>query len=182
MGGSINIWSSETGTRFTLIIPSVLNDDIDDDDSTSENHFHFNVDMKSNAGSILLIEDNTLNQRSITTILKRLGYTVIIANDGLEALKIFKESDVDLILMDCQMPNMNGFQTTIEIRQLEKGTSKHMPIIGITAHALESHRQKCLESGMDDYISKPINIYDLNKLINKYKKIPQNIATNKDPD
>ncbi|MBU2511020.1 response regulator [bacterium] len=106
---------------------------------------------------ILLAEDNLINQRVAIKVLKKLGFSCDIANNGLEALNIIKESSrYNLVLMDCQMPEMDGFEATKAIRELEKDRGKHTPIIAMTANAMQGDREKCLEVGMDDYVSKPI--------------------------
>ena len=105
---------------------------------------------------ILVVEDNPINQKVAAHILQKYGNTVILANDGKEALEAFKKEEFDLILMDVQMPVMDGFQATAAIRKVERSTGKHIPIIALTAHTMKGDRKKCLDAGMDDYVSKPI--------------------------
>ena len=105
---------------------------------------------------ILVVEDNPINQKVAAHILQKYGNTVILANDGKEALEAFKKEEFDLILMDVQMPVMDGFQATAAIRKVERSTGKHIPIIALTAHTMKGDREKCVEAGMDDYVSKPI--------------------------
>jgi CheY-like chemotaxis protein len=114
---------------------------------------------------VLLAEDNLVNQKLAAAILKNAGHRVIMANNGREAVEKFKHCSIDLILMDIQMPNTDGIQATLEIRQLESGRSKKVPIIAITAHASADDRKHCLESGMDDYIAKPFRARELINLI-----------------
>ena len=104
---------------------------------------------------ILLAEDNLVNQRVALRILEKHGHSVVLANDGQEALIAWKAEPFDLILMDVQMPNVNGFEATAGIRALENGKA-HIPIIALTAHAMKGDRDACLEAGMDGYITKPI--------------------------
>ncbi len=105
---------------------------------------------------LLLVEDNVDNQKLTVRLLGKYGYSCDIASNGAEALRMMMRGcDYPLILMDCQMPEMDGFQATAAIRERE-GTSRHTPIIAMTAHALEGDRDKCLRAGMDDYIAKPV--------------------------
>jgi|GEM_PF-375595 len=115
---------------------------------------------------ILLAEDNKINQNVIVDMLNSMNYLCDIAENGEEALKACQENLYDLILMDCQMPVMDGYEATKNIRQLEKET--HVPIVAVTAHVLEDAQKKCLEAGMDDFISKPIKKATLRGIIEKY--------------
>ncbi len=115
---------------------------------------------------ILLAEDDLTNQKACVRILENEGYSVATARDGRAAVDAFREGAFDLVLMDIRMPEMDGFQATAAIRALgEKGG---VPIIALTAHAFREDRRRCLEAGMDDYISKPINREDFLALIEKY--------------
>jgi signal transduction histidine kinase len=105
---------------------------------------------------ILLAEDNSINQKVAVTLLKRKGWDVDVAVDGLEALAAMQKRTYDLILMDVQMPNMDGFEATRRIRINEERTGGHIPIVAMTAHALEGDEKKCIDAGMDGYISKPM--------------------------
>jgi CheY-like chemotaxis protein/HPt (histidine-containing phosphotransfer) domain-containing protein len=109
-------------------------------------------------GRVLVAEDNPTNQKVIVMRLTRLGCVVDVANDGLEAVQACSSNSYDLILMDCQMPVMDGFQATRAIR--EQG-SRRVPIIAVTANAMEGEREKCLDAGMDDYLAKPVRPEDL---------------------
>lgn len=132
---------------------------------------HFLKEQKfSERSRILVVDDSDLNQKFIVKILKNLGINCDVANNGEEALNAFKSQKYDLILMDCQMPVKDGFEATKTIRELEKDSS-HTPIIALTAGAFSSDMDKCLDCGMDDYISKPVNIDTLFGLIQKYLKI-----------
>jgi signal transduction histidine kinase/CheY-like chemotaxis protein len=112
--------------------------------------------------NILLVEDNVINQRVAAFAIKKQNHNMFIANNGEEALEVFKNNKYDLILMDIQMPKMNGYETTIEIRKLEKDNNlEKTRIIAMTANALKGEREKCLEIGMDNYLSKPFKINDL---------------------
>ncbi|MEI7848448.1 MAG: response regulator [Chloroflexota bacterium] len=116
---------------------------------------------KLRGGHILLVEDNEINQKVALEILKNMGLHVLIANDGEEALAMLKRDHFDAILMDIQMPGMDGYQTTIQIRQELSFDSAHLPIIAMTANALDTDRQKALDAGLDDYVSKPVDIAKL---------------------
>lgn len=110
---------------------------------------------------ILLVEDSLVNQKVAVALLKREGHSVVVANDGREAIDAFVSQDFDLILMDVQMPEMDGFEATAAIRIEEKQTGGHIPIIAMTAYALKGDRERCLDAGMDNYVAKPIHAEDL---------------------
>jgi CheY-like chemotaxis protein len=106
---------------------------------------------------ILLIEDNIVNQKVAIALLKRMGYRVEVANNGQEGLERLTQESFDAVLMDCQMPVMDGYEASRQIRTIEARTGQHMPIIALTAHAMKGDAEKCYEAGMDDYLTKPIN-------------------------
>jgi signal transduction histidine kinase/CheY-like chemotaxis protein/HPt (histidine-containing phosphotransfer) domain-containing protein len=106
---------------------------------------------------ILLAEDNRINQQVTTRMLEKMGHSVMIANHGVEALSRWSSNEFDLIFMDIQMPEMDGISATRRIRHEERTTQRHIPIIAMTAHAMKGDREVCLEAGMDEYVSKPIN-------------------------
>ena len=117
---------------------------------------------------ILMAEDNAINQRVGQLILKRAGFTVDLVNDGRQALEAHRQTPYDLILMDCQMPVMDGFEASRNIRSLDR---PQPVIIAVTANALLGEREKCLEAGMDDYLSKPFQADQLVSLIKKWGSI-----------
>ncbi len=110
---------------------------------------------------ILLAEDNAVNQKMATRILEKRGHTVVVALDGRKALAALEQQQFDVVLMDVQMPEMDGFEATAAIREKEKATGTHIPIVAMTAYAMKGDRERCLEAGMDGYISKPIKSQEL---------------------
>jgi signal transduction histidine kinase/DNA-binding response OmpR family regulator/HPt (histidine-containing phosphotransfer) domain-containing protein len=114
---------------------------------------------------ILLAEDNPTNRILALRILERKGHTVLIADNGKEAVELLAKHDVDVVLMDVQMPVMGGFEATRAIRERDRSTGRHTPIIAMTAHAMKGDRERCLDAGMDDYISKPIDSARLLSLV-----------------
>lgn|GEM_PF-6493432 len=129
--------------------------------------------------TILLAEDNRVNQLLMVRMLKRLGYETIIAENGRKAVSIWQANKIDLILMDIQMPEMDGYQATREIRKL---ASDHIPIIALTANAMKGDRERCLEAGMDEYLTKPVDKEKLGKLLSDTlsasRKVRRNSALN----
>mgnify|MGYP000896395087 CR=1 FL=1 len=105
---------------------------------------------------VLIAEDNKVNQRVAARILEKRGHSVLLADTGKQAVDIFQHQTIDVILMDVQMPEMDGIEATREIRRLE-AEGQHVPIVALTAHAMSTDKEICLAAGMDDYLSKPIN-------------------------
>jgi CheY-like chemotaxis protein len=103
-----------------------------------------------------LAEDNVVNQRVAVRTLEKRGHKVVVVGTGREAVAAAKEQSFDAILMDVQMPEMDGFEATAAIRQHEQGTGRHIRIIAMTAHAMKGDRERCLEAGMDGYVAKPL--------------------------
>jgi signal transduction histidine kinase/ActR/RegA family two-component response regulator len=114
--------------------------------------------------SILLAEDNLVNQRIAMTMLGKMGHRITLATNGLEALEQWRQGDFDLILMDVQMPEMNGLQATMQIRR-EEAIGAHVPIVAMTASAMSEERDRCLAAGMDDFISKPVSFKVIEQMI-----------------
>jgi CheY-like chemotaxis protein len=106
--------------------------------------------------NILLAEDNRVNQLLAAGVIENDGHRVVVANNGREALEKLAEERFDLVLMDVQMPEMDGFEATAVIRGKEKESGGHLPIIALTAHAMKGDRERCLDAGMDAYVAKPI--------------------------
>jgi len=122
---------------------------------------------------ILLAEDNPVNQRVAVLMLRRLGYEADIAENGAQAVRMATAGDYALVLMDCQMPEMDGFEATVAIRVQEIETGRHIPIIAMTANALQGDREQCVASGMDDYIAKPIDIERLREALTIWTRLPE---------
>ena len=110
---------------------------------------------------ILLVEDNLVNQKLALRILEKQGHHVTLARNGLEAVEFTAAEKFDVVLMDVQMPEMDGMRATALIREREETTCKHVFILAMTAHAMAGDRERCLRAGMDGYLSKPIRIQEL---------------------
>ena len=117
---------------------------------------------------ILLVEDEIINRTMATMILEQEGWPVITAENGRQALEVMATQEFDLVLMDVQMPELDGFEATRAIRRQEKGTGRHLPIIAMTAYAMREDREKCLTAGMDDYLAKPVARDKLCAMLEKY--------------
>jgi signal transduction histidine kinase/CheY-like chemotaxis protein len=118
---------------------------------------------------ILLAEDNKVNQLISTKLLGRLGHFVVVAGDGRIAFEEFKKQHFDIVLMDLQMPEMDGYAATRAIREYEQNLGRHTPIIAMTAHAMARHKESCLAAGMEGYVSKPVNVRELEEQINQVR-------------
>jgi two-component system sensor histidine kinase/response regulator len=116
---------------------------------------------------ILLAEDNPVNQKVAVRMLEKQGHSVAAVGTGTAVLELFTRERFDLILMDVQMPEMDGFEATAAIRQSEKISGQHTPIIALTAHAMIGDRELCLAAGMNGYTSKPVRMDDLNNEIKR---------------
>jgi CheY-like chemotaxis protein len=114
-----------------------------------------------NSYRVLIAEDNIVNQKVAHFMLEKQGHQVTGVRDGREAVEAVEKGIFDVILMDIQMPNMNGFEATAAIREKEKKSDRHTPIIAMTAHAMKGDREMCLEAGMDDYVPKPLKADEL---------------------
>ena len=123
----------------------------------------------SNAPRILLAEDNKTNQMVTQKLLEIIGFQSDAVYNGHEALTVLTKKDYDLVLMDCQMPEMDGYEATARIRDPNSSVKRHdIPIIALTAHAMQGDREKCLDAGMDDYLSKPVDMHQLAETLNKW--------------
>ena len=137
---------------------------------------HRHTTPMSKAVRILLAEDNAVNRQVVIRLLEKRGHVITVATDGAQAVAMTRKSSFDLVLMDIQMPGMDGYEATAVIRKDEESTGKHLPIIAMTAHAMEGDRQKCLAAGMDDFVAKPIRVDELVKIIENHDRTPQEAA------
>ncbi|MCB1057098.1 MAG: response regulator, partial [Acidobacteria bacterium] len=129
---------------------------------------------------VLVVEDNPVNQTLARYQLERLGIGADLAANGLEALEILARRSYDLVLMDVQMPHLDGYRATAEIRRRE-GEERHTPIVAMTAHALPADRQRCLDAGMDDYLAKPVHLEDLARTLERWIEMPAKEALPVEP-
>jgi CheY-like chemotaxis protein len=171
-GKSFSIFTEEDKTIFEF--SSTLSEKVDFDDTVNKEHKNYlnkgvqkpGVDLKD--ANILLAEDNLSNQQIIILYIKNAVKKVDVAFNGKEALEKFGRAKYDLVLMDIQMPLMDGLKDTRKIREIEQSTSSHTPIIAVTANAFPEDKEQCLSAGMDDYISKPFQPDELLQLIKKH--------------
>jgi len=170
MKGNLSIVAKEgEGNTITLEIPfdtpSLIERDMPATITKTEIE-----QAKEMALNILVAEDNFVNQRLVKELLTRKNCNVDIVDNGLKIFDLLEEKRYDIILMDIQMPVMDGLEATSIIREIEKGTGKHTPIIGITAYSVIADRDKCMKAGMDDYLQKPFIKEEFYKMIEKYSK------------
>ncbi len=173
MGGMLD-FSSEPGGGFSVLVH------VADPQARRERRRHGRgrddaVALRSRSGRcglparILVAEDNAVNQRLVKRMLEKMGHLVDIAADGYQAVTLAMANPYDIVIMDCSMPEMDGYQATAEIRRLNKeGALRRIPVIALTANALPEDRERCLAAGMDDYLSKPIARDDLHAMLEKY--------------
>jgi two-component system sensor histidine kinase/response regulator len=131
---------------------------------------HYQEETPRRQLRVLLAEDNIVNQRLAVRLLEKHGHRVLVANTGREVLALLVQQPVDVVLMDVQMPELDGLETTAIIRAQERQRGDHLPIIALTAHAMKGDQERCLTSGMDDYISKPIDAKNLSAAISRVLK------------
>jgi two-component system sensor histidine kinase/response regulator len=117
---------------------------------------------------ILVVEDNPVNQLLLTRLLDKRGHSVTVAGNGKLALESIENHTYDLVFMDVQMPEMDGIEATILLREREKKTATHLTVIGATAHAMVGDRERCLQAGMDGYLTKPIRAKELDELLDRH--------------
>jgi CheY-like chemotaxis protein len=158
MGGTIAVTSTEgAGSTFTFTV--TLQRGQVSDTAEIANRSAASATPRSFPGMrILLAEDNPVNQKLAVRLLQKLGVEVQVAVNGLEALQALREADFDAVLMDCQMPELDGYEATRRLRGAAGAVrNPDVPVIALTAHALATDRSKCLDAGMTDYLTKPIN-------------------------
>ena len=140
--------------------------------------------MPDERGVVLLVEDNTMNQLVATRMLAKLGYRNDVANNGREAIDAITVGAYDAVLMDCQMPEMDGYEATRQLRRAEAGTDRHLPVIAMTAAAMTGDREACLEAGMDDYITKPVSVDAISEVLERWilrQAVPESGRTGSQP-
>jgi signal transduction histidine kinase/CheY-like chemotaxis protein/HPt (histidine-containing phosphotransfer) domain-containing protein len=130
----------------------------------------FTADVACEQGDVLLVEDNPVNLEVTRRVLERLGVRTMVAHNGEEALQKLQKGIVQLVFMDCQMPVMDGYQATRRWRQIEgRSGLPHLPVIAMTANAMQGDREKCLDAGMDDYLAKPVSIADVRAMLQRWR-------------
>ncbi len=170
MDGDITLTSAlGIGSEFTvsLKIPKADSSQIREFVSHKVSTSIPNTPSESYNAQVLLAEDNQINQAVASHILERLQCNVTVVENGLEAVDILQKEKFDIVFMDCQMPVLDGYSATRTIRAQEKN-GQHIPIVAMTAHAIEGDRIKCIDSGMDDYISKPIDMNELVRILDNF--------------
>jgi two-component system sensor histidine kinase/response regulator len=155
-----------TTTRANRLSRPTL-DSIDPPPDSRENAARVERTFSDVPRCVLVVDDNAVNQRVAMRMLERLGLRIDVAANGLEAVRMVSQQQYDAVLMDCQMPEMDGYAATREIRRMEQPGGR-IAIIAMTAEALTGARERCVAAGMDDYISKPVRLEDLTRAIHKW--------------
>jgi signal transduction histidine kinase/CheY-like chemotaxis protein len=171
MGGTIGVESTlGSGSTFWIRIPLPVHRSEQVIDSQVGMSSADDVEMVRPA-TIMLAEDNAVNQRIAQRLLEKRGHTVLTAGNGEDAVQLWAEKQFDLIFMDCQMPVMDGYSATAEIRRREN-QGHRTPIVALTAAAMKGERERCLQAGMDDYLAKPIDLTELHRVLRRWVQRP----------
>lgn len=170
MGGSIGVRSEPgVGSTFWVQLPLPVGEEGDAAESVASDEAAGAASSPLRAGArVLVVEDNPVNQRLAEQFLRALRCEVEVAANGRQAVDTCAAASFDLILMDCLMPEMDGFDATLAIRALESPTGRRTPIVALTANAMQGDRQACLAAGMDDYLSKPFRKGDLQRVLQRW--------------
>ncbi len=163
-GASAYLSKPMNQTQLYTCLDSVMGGVIDTDHQKNSENNSIHHQFK---GRVLVVEDNIVNQKVALGIMKKMGCRVDVAANGVEAVKAVSKLSYDLILMDCQMPEMDGYEATGTIRRIE-GEMRRTPIVAMTANALKEDFQRCIDSGMDDYISKPVQISEVSRVLSRW--------------
>ena len=173
MGGSIGFENmAGTGSRFWFQISLPLAELLPASPPSVSSD---SIQTLTRSAEILLVEDNLVNQKIARSLLEKKGYSVTVAIDGNNGVQLWDTGTFDLIFMDCQMPGMDGFEATAEIRRIENG-QRRIPIIALTAAAMKGERERCLTAGMDDYLTKPIDLLELDRVLRSW--VTQTVTKN----
>ncbi len=176
MGGTLTVESeSDHGTTFTIRVPAPQHDaPLSTSGSAAPISAPELPASPGKSGHVLLVEDNITNRRLFSTMLGKLGYTFDVAVNGKEAIALFPRRHYHAVLMDCEMPELDGFEATREIRAMETagGNTRRVPIIAVTANAMAGTRAKCLDVGMDHYLTKPLRIEILGDTLSSLVELP----------
>ncbi|MCG8432796.1 MAG: ATP-binding protein, partial [Gammaproteobacteria bacterium] len=177
MGGVIGVDSNQDGgSSFWFKLPLLVAEKPEDED---DKRVTVPGELPETGRRILVVDDNEVNRRVISYQLVRLGFDVTAVDDGRRALKKLEDDDFDLILMDCQMPELDGYETTRLIRRRENAGRRKI-IIAVTAHAMAGEREKCLAAGMDDYLAKPVRLHTLQRMLNRWMRIAEPVHEESD--
>ncbi len=157
MHGKLSVNSTiGQGSRFSFTIKLAVPEYLREQNMTGDQQHNLDLGLQLQQKHVLVVEDNRVNQMVAGLLLQRLGYQVSMANNGQEALDLLEHNSYDLVLMDVQMPILDGLTATQKIRQQEKSTDLHLPIIAMTANASDTDKEICMAAGMDDFMPKPV--------------------------
>ena len=170
MGGTIGFKSEKgRGSKFWFTVRCDLPNGLENiRDSESGGLPDKNDNTSAGHIDILLVDDNKMNQKVLSLMLKKMGYIVSVAGNGVEAVDIYKQKRFDLVLMDQQMPLMGGLEAAAEIRKIEKTLNRRTPVVALTANVTDGVRDECIAAGMDDYVTKPLKKFVVKDLVMKY--------------